>query len=108
MTSERQTSGVMFGTMTRREIPGSGRPESTWVQCLADDLKVFGATEGSTQSSPLLFGVGRCCGVLWPTVAKNSGKWYQGVAEAMDCLMARWRNNEAGGASYATQKEHQE
>ena len=37
--------------------PGRGRPEKSWAQCLVDDIRVFEATEESTDSSPLLFGV---------------------------------------------------
>ena len=33
------------------------RPEKNWAHCLADDIRVFEATEGSMDSSPLLFGV---------------------------------------------------
>ena len=62
-TNEWLTRRVMFGTMAGGENPGSGRPEHSWAQCLADDLRVFQAPEGSTESSHLLLGVGT---VLWP------------------------------------------
>ena len=42
----------MFGTMAGVENPGSGRPEQNWAQCLADDLRGFQATYGSTEISP--------------------------------------------------------
>ena len=54
---ERLTRRVMFGTMAGGENPGPGRPENTSAQCLVDDLRVFRATEGSTESAPLVFGV---------------------------------------------------
>ena len=66
----------MFGTLAGGENPGPGRPENNWAQCLADDIRVFQATEGSTDSSPLLFGEET---VLCPWAAKKSGKWYRGV-----------------------------
>ena len=47
----------MFGTMAGGVNQGRGRPEKNWAQCLADDVRVFEATKGSTDSSPLLFGV---------------------------------------------------
>ena len=51
-----------------------------------DDLRVFRATEGSTESVPLVFGIET---VLWPTAAKKGGKWYRGVVEAAECFMTR-------------------
>ena len=68
--------------MAGGENPGSDRPENNWGQCLVDDLRVFRATEGSTESVPLVFGVET---VLWPTAAKKGGKWYRGVVEAAEC-----------------------
>ena len=83
---------MMFGTIACGENPGSGRPEKNWAQCLTDDLRGFQATEGSTESSPLLFGVET---VLWPKAAKESGKWYRGAVEAAGCFMVRWHRDEA-------------
>ena len=37
---------------------------------VVDDLKVFRAAEGSTESVPLVFGVET---VLWPTASKKGG-----------------------------------
>ena len=72
--NERLTRPVMFGTMAGGENPRPGRPEKNWAKCLVDDLRVFRATEGSTQSVPLEFGVET---VLWCTAAKKGGKWYR-------------------------------
>ncbi|CAM9337240.1 unnamed protein product, partial [Laminaria digitata] len=83
---------TQFSTIPGGENPGPGRPENNWAQCLADDLRVFRATEGSTYSPPLVFGVET---VLWPTAAKKGGKWYRGVVQAADCFMARWHRDEA-------------
>ena len=77
--NERLTRRVMFGTMACGENPGPGRPEKIWAQCLTDDLRVFRATEGSTESVPLVFEVKT---VPWPTAANKVGKWYRGVIEA--------------------------
>ena len=87
MTNEPLSLRMMFGTVARGENPGSGRPEKNWAQCLADDLRGFQATEGSTENSPLLFG-GET--VLWPRAAKKSGKWNRGVVEKADYFMAKW------------------
>ena len=65
--NERLTHRVMFGTMAVGENPGQGRPENNWAQCLVDDLRVFRATEGSTESVPFVFGVET---VILPTAAK--------------------------------------
>ena len=79
--------------MAGGENPGPGQPETNWVQCLlVDDLGVFRATEGSTEGFHLLYGVET---VLRPTVANKGGKWYRGVVEAADCLVARWHRDEA-------------
>ena len=55
--NEQLTRRVMFGTTAGGENPGPGRPEKNWAQCLVDDLRVFRATEGSTESVPLVFRV---------------------------------------------------
>ena len=69
--NERLTRRVMFGTMAGGENPGPSRPEKNWAQCLVDDLSVFRATGGSTESVPSVFGVET---VLWPTAAKTREK----------------------------------
>ena len=89
-TNERLARRVMFVTIAGGENPGPGRPEKNWAQCLADDLRVFQATEGSTENSPLLFGPET---VLWPRTAKKSGMWYRGVVEVG--FMTRWRTGKA-------------
>ena len=89
--NERLTRRAMFGAMAGGENPKPGRTEQNWAQCLADDLKAFQATEGSTESSPLKFGVET---VLWARVAKKSVKWYPGVVEAAGCFMRRWEMDE--------------
>ena len=40
--------------------------KKNWAQCLVYDLRVFRATEGSTEGFPLVFGLET---VLWPTAA---------------------------------------
>ena len=50
--NERLTRQVMFETTAGGENPEPGRPEKNWAQCLVDDLMVFRATEGSTESVP--------------------------------------------------------
>ena len=79
--NERLTRRVMFGTMAGGENPGPGRQKNNWAQYLVDGLRVFRATEGSTESSPLVFGVDT---MLWPTAAKNGEKWYRRVVVAAD------------------------
>ena len=50
--NERLTRQVMFETTAGGENPEPGRPEKNWAQCLVDNLMVFRATEGSTESVP--------------------------------------------------------
>ena len=59
--------------------PAPGRPEKNLAQSVADDIKAFIATEGSTDNLPLLLGVES---VLWSTAAKKSGNWYRGAVDA--------------------------
>ena len=60
MHNERLTRRVIFWTMAGADNPGPGRPEKNWAQCLVDDLTVFRATEGFTESVPLVFSVETC------------------------------------------------
>ena len=48
--------------------------------------RVFRATEGSTEHSPLVFGVETA---LWQVAAKKEGKWYREVHEAAERFMVR-------------------
>ena len=61
-TNERLTRRVMFRTMAGGENPAPGRPEKNRTQC---------PTEGSTESSPLLFRVET---VFWPRAAETCAK----------------------------------
>ena len=76
--------------------------KSTEPNFLVDDLRVFRATEGSTEKIPLFFGAET---VLWPTAAKKGGKWYRGVVEAAECFMTRWHRDEveSGWLRHATE-----
>ena len=69
--NERLTRRVMYGTMAGGETPGPSRPENNWAQCLVDDLRVFRATEGFTESFLLVFGVET---MFLPKAAKKGGK----------------------------------
>ena len=71
MHNESPAHRVMFGTMAGGEDPGPGRQEKNSASCLVDDPRVFRATEGSTESVPLVFGAET---VLWPTAARKGGE----------------------------------
>ena len=88
----------MFGRISGGVNLGRGRSEKNWAQCLVDDIRVFEATKGSTDSSPSLFGVKT---VLWPRAAKKSGNWHRGIADAADRFMTRWHR---GGAEKSWQR----
>ena len=77
----------MTGGEGRR--PG-GQPKS-WHRSLLDDLKAFDATKGSTEHSKLVFGVEA---EVWTVAAKKASKWYRGVLEAAENVMARWHEHE--------------
>ena len=53
-TNERLTHRLMFEAMAGGVNPGRGRPEKNWAQCLVDDIRVFEASEGSTDSFPFI------------------------------------------------------
>ena len=61
--------------------------------CLVDVLKLFRATERSTESVPFVFGVET---LPWPMAANTCGKWCRGVVEAVSCFMTRWHLDAAG------------
>ena len=79
----------MTGGEGRR--PG-GHPK-TWHRCLVENLRVFRATERSTEHCPLVFGVET---VVWTVAAKKVGKWYRGVLEAAERFMVWWHKDEEG------------
>ena len=53
---------------------------------IVEDLRVFRATEGSTEHCPLVFAVETA---VWTVAGKKAGKWYRGVLEAADRFMVR-------------------
>ena len=57
---------------------------------IIDDLRVFRATEGSTEQPPLVFGVEN---VL--RITNKVGKRYRGVLEAAERFMVRGHEEEA-------------
>ena len=87
----RLPSRSMLATMACGESPRPGGQPKTWHKSLVDDLKVFRATKGSTEQSPLVFGVET---VLWTTAAKKVDKWYRVVLEEAERCMVRWHEEE--------------
>ena len=63
---------------------------------------MFRATEGSTESLPLVFGVET---VLWTTTAKKRGKWYRGVVEAAERSFHDEVAHGRGGEQLATPRK---
>ena len=78
-SEKRLPSRVMVGTMAGGENPRPGGQCETWHTCIVEDFGEFRANEGSTEHSPLVFGVET---TLSSTAAKKAGKWYRGVLEA--------------------------
>ncbi|CAN0257139.1 unnamed protein product, partial [Laminaria digitata] len=62
---------VIFGAIAGGENPRPGGQWKAWRRCLVEDLKAFGATDGSTERCPLVLGVET---TGWSTAAKNAGK----------------------------------
>ena len=73
----------MFGELAGEEDPGRGSPEQNRPICLKDDLKVFGATHGSTADQPCAFGVPK---LVWTEAAKVKGgvPWHAGVLQGAE------------------------
>ena len=67
---EQLTRRVIFWTMTGGENPAPGRPGNARARCLVGAVVVLGTKEGSTDTSPSLFGVET---VVWSTVVKHDG-----------------------------------
>ena len=82
---------LMFGELVGGEDPGGGNPEQSWLICLKDDLKAFGATHGSTADEPCVFGVPK---LVWTEAAK-----VKGVLQGAERFMASWHKAE-GAASH--------
>ena len=82
---------MMFATLTGGEGRRPGEKPKNWHRCLVEDLRLFRATEGSTELCPLVFGVET---VVWTIAAKKSGTWYQGVLHAADRFMVTWHKDE--------------
>ena len=81
----------MFGTMAGGVNPERDRPEQNWAQCPVDIIRVFEATEGSTDSPPLLFEAET---VRWPRKAK-SGSCHREIVDTADRFMKKWHRGEA-------------
>ena len=59
---------------------------------MVEDLREFRPIEGSTEHSPVVFGIETA---LRSTAAKEAGKWYREVLEAAEWFMVRWHEDEA-------------
>eukprot|EP00752_Nemacystus_decipiens_P015185 g13521.t1 len=80
---------LMFGELAGGEKPGKGSPEQNWLTCLKDDLRVFGATNGSMGDAPCVFGVPNS---VWSEVATVEGP--AGVLQGAERFMAAWHKDE--------------
>ena len=80
---------LMFGELAGGENPGKGSPEQNWLTCLKDDLRVFGATHGSTDDAPCVFGIPK---LVWSEAAKVEGglPWHAGVLQGAERFMTSW------------------
>ena len=68
-SKERLPNRVMFGTMADGENPRPGvQFFKTWHRCIVEYLRELRATEGSTELSPLVFGVETA---LWSTATNG-------------------------------------
>ena len=72
---------------------GRGCPEQSWSTCLKDNFKAFGATHGSTEDEPSLFGVPK---LAWTEAAKVQGgvPWHEGVVKGAARFITSWHKDE--------------
>eukprot|EP00903_Cladosiphon_okamuranus_P019178 g17640.t1 len=84
---------LMFGELAGGEKQGKGSPEQNWLTCLKDDLRIFGATHGSTDDAPCVFGVPKS---VWSEAAKVEGgvPWHAGVLQGAERFMTSWHKGE--------------
>ncbi|CAB1119488.1 unnamed protein product [Ectocarpus sp. CCAP 1310/34] len=70
-----------------------GKPEQNWQMCLKDDLKMFEAEHGSTDSEPCFFEVPE---TTWMEVAKvdRGVPWHTRVLQGAKRFMASWHKKE--------------
>ena len=63
--------------------------EQNWGKCRRDDFNAFGATYGSTDDEPRVFGVPKAS---WTEAAKVQGgvQWHASVAKGAARFMAAW------------------
>ena len=73
--------------MTNGEGPRPGGQSNTWRRSVCNDIRVFRATQRSTEHSPLVFGVET---EMWPIAAKKASKSYREVLEAAERFIVRW------------------
>eukprot|EP00752_Nemacystus_decipiens_P005558 g5029.t1 len=94
---------LMFGELTGGEKPGKGSPEQNWLTCLKDDLGVFGATHGSTDDVPYVFGVPK---LVWSEAAKVDGgvPWHTGVLQGAERFMTAWHKDEEASLQCAIKR----
>ena len=85
---------LVFGELAGGEDSGWGSPEQNWLICLKDDLRVFGATHGSTADQPCVFGIPK---LVWTEAAKVKGRVprHAGVClQGVERFMTSWHKDE--------------
>ena len=82
----------MFGRLAVQGPNRGGRPTTSWVDCLQENLEAFGAVPRNDKGRKwVAFGVVVQDGRGWMTAAKNVGKWHGGVERGAGTLDSAWR-----------------
>ena len=84
----------------------TGRPATSWVDCLQKNLEAFGAVPRKGKGRKwVAFGVVVKDGRDWMTAAKNMGKWHRGVERGAEALDRAWRRADLRQSNVQLQRE---
>ena len=90
MGDHRLPKRVMSGELENAGKRGPGGKEKEWTDCVADNLRLFGVTEG------------------WRTAALDPGAWYNKVHEGGCRFMAAWVREEENASNQRQKKREAE
>ena len=81
---------IMSGELENAGKRGPGGKEKEWMDCVADDLRLFGITGD------------------WSTAALDPGVWYSAVHEGGCRFMVAWVKEEENASSHRQKKREAE
>ena len=104
--NSRLSKRVMFGQLAMQGPKRGGRPATSWVDCLQNNLEAFGAVPRKGRGRKwVAFGVVVKDGRDWMTAAKNVGKWHRGVERGVEALDSAWQRADLRQSKVQRQRE---